>query len=119
MPWPELYKLAYSSGTWAGWYGGNGASAAHVIGDLRESSYAAMFLALCGAYDPNPTRATACRSAVNNAVTGDANNAGWTAQRWPDGSWRSQGAGASRSDSNYVSVAQGSTTVTATTSLFS
>jgi hypothetical protein len=112
--WQGLYKLVLTGGFWSGWYSGDGASAAHVLGDLRESSYAAMFLALCGAFDPNVARASACRSTLNSNVT-----TGWTPQRWPDGAWRSQGGGTSRADTDYVTVAQGSTVVTATTKPFS
>ena len=38
------------------------------IGDLRENSFIGMYVALCGAYDPDPVHAASCRADVAGLI---------------------------------------------------
>jgi hypothetical protein len=54
-----------------------------LTGDLRETAYNDMYVALCAAYDPNAAHAAQCRSDLNNSIQNT-----WKSQRQPDGSWQ-------------------------------
>ncbi len=54
-----------------------------LTGDLRETAYNAMYVALCALADPDPVHAAACRSDLNNSILNT-----WKPQRQPDGSWQ-------------------------------
>jgi hypothetical protein len=109
--WPGLYYLIMNTSYLNGWYSGNGASAAHVIGDLRESSYALMYLSLCARYDPNSTRANACRSTLNSSITGTdpyTGYSGWAPQVFPDGAFRAMANCCANVSGPYVTIGTGS-----------
>jgi len=85
------------------------------IGDLRETAYSGMYVALCGAYDPDPVHAAACRAVVNTSILTT-----WRGQRLPDGHWQGIAANYNSSFFGYfgalepgtVTVAPGSNIVT-------
>jgi hypothetical protein len=53
------------------------------IGDLRENSFLAMYIALCAAYDPDPVHAASCRADVAALIDNV-----WKPERFSDGSWK-------------------------------
>ena len=87
-----------------------------LTGDLRETAYNAMYVALCAAYDPDLVHAAACRSDLNTSILTT-----WKQQRQPDGSWQAFAGSYSSISSTFagmntvngtVTVAPGSNIVT-------
>lgn len=54
------------------------------VGDLRETAYSDMYVALCAAYDPDPAVSAACRTDVASSI-----NTVWKPARQSDGHWQS------------------------------
>jgi hypothetical protein len=78
-------------------------------GDIREMGYNDMFVAMCGAYDPDPVHAATCRSAVNAAILTTIEP-----QRLPDGHWEGVVGTVNSQGFVYDTNAQGPGTVTVT-----
>jgi hypothetical protein len=84
-------------------------SANRVLGDLRETAYNNMWLALCAAYDPDTAHAAACRADLNQSIVTT-----WKPQRHPDGFWQGLAGTVSSMRNTWDIVPQAGGTVTVT-----